>query len=446
MNRRFQNNEKIGDSRVLGFIGQGGMGEVYHFYHEKLNRSVAVKVLGGNGGLDENYKIRFLNEAQLQARLQHQNIATLYDFQEVGKELLIFMELVDGECLEALIERRFFSIEESLKVFESIVEAIVYVHSNGIIHRDIKAENVKVNSSGVPKLLDFGIAKDPKSQNLTQIGGVIGTPNYLAPELLDGHQASAQTDIWALGVLLYKMLTGVAPFESEVFENLIYQITLARIKSVETVNTAIPKAVSNIVNKCLAKDLNQRYQTADELLQDVRKVLNERYSNYKFLGSDSQKKSLNSSLPITYIAAIGGSAFLVLILIVIGIWAVSGPDQVVKGNENGVRKPIQENQNINNLIVKKEESPKSTPENKPETSLIKSTEGKNTKTVRIDAIGGSAEVWRNGQKIGNTPMDLEVSEKEIVNLKLKRNDSHDSDVQVEATVGKKIYTFSLRSK
>jgi serine/threonine protein kinase len=439
MNRRFQINEKIGDYRVLGFIGQGGMGEVYQFFHEKLNRSVAVKLLGGNGGLDSSYKERFLNEARLHARLQHQNIATLYDFQEVGNELLIFMELIDGECLDSLIERRFYSIEESLKIFKSILEAIVYVHSNGIIHRDIKAENVKVNSGGVPKLLDFGIAKDPGSQNLTKIGGVIGTPNYLAPEQLQGKQATEQTDIWALGVLLYKMLTGGLPFESPVFENLILQITQAKFQTVESRNSAIPKSVSNIVNKCLDKDLSQRYQTADELLSDVRKILNERYSNEKYVG----KVPKDNSFFVTKVALIAGSSVILLFLMVIGLWAISGTS-----NESAnLKPPVRTAENLKTISTPRKSEPLiAQTEKKDDLKITQIDPVQIRKIVRVDMIGGTAEVWRNGQKIGKTPLDLEIVDKEIINLQLKREGSFDTDVQLESTVGKKVYTFSMKQK
>ena len=437
MSRRFQINDKIGDYRCLGFIGQGGMGEVYHLFHEKLNRSVAAKVLGGNVGLDQSYTARFLNEARLQAALQHPNIAALYDYQEVGNELLIFMELVDGECLDKLVEERYFSIEESLKVFESIVSAIGYVHANGIIHRYIKAENVKLNSNGVPKLLDFGIAKDPGSQNLTQAGGVIGTPNYLAPEQLEGKSASVQTDIWALGVLLYKMLTGRLPFEHASFDSLLVQISFAKFEQPEMVNSAIPKAAAGIIKKCLAKDLTVRYQTADELLQDVRRVLRERYSGTHFpveLGKN------RDSAPAKLWLIVASGLFL-MSFIGLGIWAISG------SNTPAVQKnPVKTADNQNMTIEKKSEPMIAQTDKRGETASKPADPGKNKRNIRIDAVGGTAEVWRNGQKIGNTPLDLEIAEKEVVNLKLKRQDSLDTDVNVEATVGKKVYTFSLAAK
>lgn len=442
MSRRFQIDEMIGDYRVVDFIGQGGMGEVYHFFHEKLNRSVAVKVLGSNGGLDASSKQRFLNEARLQSSLQHPNIATFYDFQEVGKELLIFMELVDGETLEDLAERRFYSIEESLKVFESIVGAIGYVHSNGILHRDIKAENVKVNSSGQAKLLDFGIAKDTNSQALTRVGGVIGTPKYLAPEQFDGKPASIQTDIWSLGILLYKMLTGKTPFEGEILEQLILQIIQGNYQPAENLNPAVPKEVSNIIKRCLALDASQRYQTTDELLRDVRQILRERYHTENNLAEVKRKKSL----PVVTYSLAGAAVFLIFFLLTIAIVTFSSSAEIVKVNENAGRKTNGDNQNINQPIIKKTEPTNIQIEKKNDLASVQTNSDKGGKTVRIDAIGGSAEVWRNGQKIGNTPLDLEVADSEVVSLKLRRQGYFDSDVKVESMVGKKVYTFSLEPK
>ena len=431
MSRRFQINEMIGDYRVVDFIGQGGMGEVYHFYHEKLNRSVAVKVLGAKGGLDASYKQRFLNEARLQSSLQHPNIATFYDFQEVGNELLIFMELVDGETLENLAERQFYSIEESLRLFESIVGAIGYVHSNGILHRDIKAENVKINSIGVPKLLDFGIAKDNRSQGLTKVGGVIGTPKYLAPEQFDGKSATTQTDIWSLGILLYKMLTGKTPFEGEMFEYLVLQIIQGNYPPPESRNPAIPFEVSGIIKKCLAMDASQRYQTTEELLRDVREILQERYPTEKNL----EKVKKNKPYPVLAYSLAGAAVFLLFFVLTIAIVTLSTSGETAKGNENTGR-------NTNVIIVKTTEPANS--EGKSNISSAQTSFEKNEKTVRIDAIGGSAEVWRNNQKIGSTPLDIQIGENEVVNLKLRRDGFQDSEVPITGT--KKVYTFSLTPK
>lgn len=434
MSRRFQIEERIGDYRIVEFIGQGGMGEVYHFFHDKLNRSVAVKVLGANGGLDASYKERFLNEARLQSSLQHPNIATFYDFQEVGNELLIFMELVDGETLESLSERHFYSIEESLKVFESIVGAIGYVHSNGIIHRDIKAENVKVNSAGMAKLLDFGIAKDTNSQALTRVGGVIGTPKYLAPEQFDGKPATIQTDIWSLGILLYKMLTGRTPFEGEVFENLIFQIIQGNFTSPENLNPAIPREVSAIIKRCLAMDANQRYQTTEELQRDVRKALREHYQTEENSAPPKKKKPF----PVLAYSLAGAAVFLLFFVLTIAIVTFSTSGETVKSQENTARSG---NQNANPPIVKKSE-----PTILEKKADLASVSDKGSKTVRIDAIGGSAEVWRNGQKIGNTPLDLNVDNGEVLNLKLRRQGYSDNDVRMEVTAEKKVYTFVLEPK
>ncbi len=161
----------IGEYRVTGFLGAGGMGEVYGGVHAKLGRAAAIKVLSENV-TDDSFTSRFFNEARLQASLHHPNIATLYDFQEIGGRLCIFMELVDGESLEDLVTRRAFAVEDALKTFLPVVEAIAFIHQNGILHRDIKSQNIKLTSNGTVKLLDFGIAKDSISHSLTQTGGV----------------------------------------------------------------------------------------------------------------------------------------------------------------------------------------------------------------------------------------------------------------------------------
>ncbi len=447
MNRRFQTGEQIGDYRILGFVGAGGMGEVYHAVHNKLNRPVAIKVLGGTANLNSTFKTRFFNEARLQASLHHPNIAALYDFQEANEQLFIFMEFVDGECLGDLTERRVFSVEDSLRVFRSIVEAIAYVHSNGIVHRDIKDQNIKMTSGGTAKLLDFGIAKDSASHNLTRAGGVIGTPNYLAPEQLEGQPSSPQTDIWALGVLLYKMLTGENPFNAEDLGGLHLQIKPTKFTAAEHHNPAVPPEVSQIVQRCLKKEIIKRYQTADELLRDVRTVLENRYgtatapidSGKFFKFSTDATSSPNSSNPTkrkSIVAAVVLAVLFVFGIIGLGIWAMSGADKSEVASNFSGRNTLIENLNRSNLTDAKTKSAIS-PQPGSKTDKVR---------LRVDVIEGKAQVLRDNQTIGTTPLDVETAVGEPVNLTLRREGFQDKNVRLEATSGKKIYTFSLTPK
>ncbi|HYY96286.1 MAG TPA: serine/threonine-protein kinase, partial [Pyrinomonadaceae bacterium] len=175
MNRTFDTNQSIGEYRIVDFIGAGGMGEVYRAMHSKIGRVAAVKVLTQTDQASD-FVERFFNEARIQASLQHPNIATLYDFCEVAGQPCIIMEYVDGQTIsERVAAYRAASgapppLSETVYIFGRVVEAIEYVHRHGIIHRDIKSNNIKVSSDGQVKLLDFGIAKGQASPGLTQVG------------------------------------------------------------------------------------------------------------------------------------------------------------------------------------------------------------------------------------------------------------------------------------
>lgn len=419
----------IGEYRVTGFLGEGGMGEVYLGNHEKLGRPAAIKILGASA-TDPTFTTRFFNEARLQAGLHHPNIAALYDFREEAGQLFIFMEFVDGESLEDLITRRAFTIDETLEVFAAICEAIAYIHRNGVVHRDIKSQNVKVSSAGMVKLLDFGIAKDSANHGLTQTGGVIGTPTYLSPEQLSGQPATAQADIWALGVLLYEMLTGRQPFKGDTLGGLVLQITKAEFTAPETVNPAVPREVAGIVRRCLKKDTAARYQTADELAVAVRKALNKESAPTVVAGfkrtfgfkSEAALATIVSTEPATQsakklpwglIAFAGSAVFLLFIAVITGIWMMSGGSSTTQTAA---------------------------------ASNAPSTAAKGNMRVRVDIDEGKATVLRNGQALGTTPLDLDASLGENVGLTLRREGYEDKNVNLEITNGKKVFTFSLKAK
>jgi len=454
--KRFETNEMIGDYCITQFLGAGGMGEVYLGVHAKIGRSAAIKVLN-NTVADASFTTRFLNEARVQSSLQHPNVATLYDFQEIGDQLFIFMEFVDGESLEDLITRRAFAVEDALVTFQSICEAIAFIHRHGIIHRDIKSQNIKLTAAGSVKLLDFGIAKDSASHSMTQTGGVIGTPGYLAPELLDGKQASPQTDIWALGVLLYEMLTGIEPFKADTIGALCLKITVGTFEPPERLNPAISKDVSKIVARCLKK-ADERYPTADELVEDVRRVLSgakpqkkaatafadlkksfgfnpqtdaamrfvtddsaNEYPAYQEAGDYAIENQPPKKFPFALVAGVSGVAVILLFgLIGIGIWAMRGSSA---------------DDSSSKLAANKKDD---------KTIVVQST--KPQKRVRVDVDEGKAQVFRGGQSVGLTPFELEARDGEKVDLTLKRDGFEDKNVQLEITSSKQAYTFSLKPK
>jgi serine/threonine protein kinase len=442
MQKRFQVNDLIGEYRVTSFLGEGGMGEVYLGVHEKLGRRAAIKILHA-AAADPTFKQRFFNEARLQANLHHPNIATLYDFQEQGDELLIFMEFVDGESLEDLIERRSFSVEESLTAFASLCEAVGYIHQNGVIHRDIKSQNIKLTSSGTVKLLDFGIAKDAASHGLTQAGGVIGTPSYLSPEQLKGEAATPQADVWALGVLLYEMLTGTLPFKGNTLGGLVHKITTGEFTPPENINPAVPRDVANIVRKCLKKDAGARFRSVDELLTVVRSTLDQRQAKdvgatlkqtFGFkpaasagLASDADTADSVGALPAKIspmvLAAAGGGIVLVMLIAIagLGFWALSGKTAPASPS-------VPASQTVANA------------------NTTKPSPVAGTRRIRVDIDEGKAQVTRNGQVLGTTPLDLDLAVGEDPSLLLHRDGYEDKTVQIEVGSGKKVFTFSLKPK
>ena len=201
--------KEVAGYRLAERLGSGGMGEVYMAFNPTLNRYAAVKILN-----DAGFSERFRNEAHIQSSVSHPNIARLYEYTNIGNKLCIVMEYVEGECLDVIRRRRGkLPSAETENIIRQIVSALSYLHSKEIMHRDIKPQNFKVQPDGTVKMLDFGIAKNKNSPKLTQAGFVVGTMDYLAPEQFN-QQAELKSDVWALAVMAYELVTGYMPFES----------------------------------------------------------------------------------------------------------------------------------------------------------------------------------------------------------------------------------------
>ncbi|AEP13757.1 serine/threonine protein kinase [Chloracidobacterium thermophilum] len=256
----------IGTYRVESCLGTGGMGTVYRGVDVMLDRPVAIKVLKPE--LVNNLQLieRFRTEAVLLAKLNHPNIATLYGFVPIGpQQFAMVMEFLPGLSLDAWLRQYgAMPLGQAVVVFSGILDAIGHAHQHGIIHRDLKPSNVMMLPDGTPKVMDFGIARAMGSSHQTRVGAIVGTLEYMSPEQIQGKEADACSDIYALGILLYEMLTGRVPFvaDSE------YALLQAHIHNPppppQVLTPTIPETVAQVVLHALEKDPLRRFQTAEE--------------------------------------------------------------------------------------------------------------------------------------------------------------------------------------
>lgn len=251
-------------------IGQGGMADVYLAYDDILKREVAVKILRSSLTGDPIYITRFHREARAAAALCHRNIVEIYDVGEEDDLYYIVMEYVRGQTLKELINKRgALHYVEAVDIMKQVVSATALAHSMGIVHRDLKPQNILVTDSGIVKIADFGIASIQSLSQVTQTDTIMGSLHYLAPEIARGEKATPQSDIYALGVVFYELLRGDVPFNGESPVNIALKHMRDEIPSVRAYNPAIPQSVENIIIKATAKNINNRYQCADNMLDDL---------------------------------------------------------------------------------------------------------------------------------------------------------------------------------
>ncbi|MFN7962470.1 MAG: protein kinase [Thermoanaerobaculia bacterium] len=256
----------LGRYRIEAEIGRGGMGVVYRGRQLSLNRPVAIKILPPQLAADPQFRERFRQEAQVIAGLTHENIVGVYDVEEVEGQYFIVMELLEGESLRSIRERRRFSPQEVVAVGFSLARALAYAHGRGIVHRDIKSQNVMLTADGRVKLTDFGIARIVGGSSVkTQTGAVLGTPEYMAPEQARNGEVSPQTDLYSLGVLLYELATGRLPFTgADPFSVALKHISEQPVPP-RQLDPSIPEGLAAIIQKAMAKDPVERYGSAVEL-------------------------------------------------------------------------------------------------------------------------------------------------------------------------------------
>ena len=265
--------KKLGPYEIGRRLGRGGMGEVFLATHTLLNRPVAIKRFAperSRSGREEMAE-RFLREGKALAELSHQNIVGIHDLISTESAMYMVLDYVDGADVAGLLdEGGAFSVEVAAIVAQKVAEALQCAHYNRIMHRDIKGGNVMISRSGEVKLMDFGVALDERLDAMTETGLVVGTPMYVAPEVISGEPASERSDLYSLGVLLYAMLTGKRPFEHARNQEHMFQLILGgRYRPIGRLAPHVPRTLRTIVERLLHRKADRRFGSAAEVRQGL---------------------------------------------------------------------------------------------------------------------------------------------------------------------------------
>ncbi len=323
---------------IIRSIGEGGMANVYLAYDIILERKVAVKILRGDLAEDEKFVRRFQREAISASSLNHPNIVEVYDVGEDNGKYFIVMEYVEGKTLKQLIKKRgALTLAEVVDIMLQLTSAIAHAHNSYIIHRDIKPQNVIILEDGRVKIMDFGIAAQLNSGELTQTNSVMGTVYYLPPEQANGNATTTKSDIYSLGILMYELVVGKVPFRGDSPVEVAIKQMKESIPDIVSYNPDIPQSIENIILKAAAKNPKNRYETAMEMHEDLKTALDkDRFAEAKVVyeypesnfdekpvqtpkrsrrretkEEDNKEKKLNKKLLITGIIA--GALFLIAI-------------------------------------------------------------------------------------------------------------------------------------
>ena len=316
-------NKRVGRFYLTEKLGVGSNGTVFRGHDPVIDRDVAIKILNTipNATDKKQREQQFINEARAAGRLSHPSIVTIFDASTEGGTTFIAMEFLPGQDLrQMLASGKSFDIIETATIIQRIADALTVAHANGVIHRDIKPGNIFILPKNHPKVVDFGIARAPnrlidenQPADVTLFNNnVLGTPNYMSPEQAMGKPVKALTDVYSLGAVMYEMLTGQKPFQSNDIDKLLHQIAHKPPKSPTEVNPCVPESLSKIVTKAMQKDLTLRYQSTEEMSQALYRFL-ERDKKLKQKGgrskpaaerNEKKKEGINSLLLLSGAAVI----------------------------------------------------------------------------------------------------------------------------------------------
>ena len=262
--------QTISHYRVTDKLGEGGMGVVYKAEDTKLERPVALKFLAAHAIEDPEHQARFLREAKAAARLDHQNICSIYEIGEAAGRTFLAMAYLEGQTLKDKIAERPLKLDEVVDIAVQTALGLKSAHQKGIVHRDIKPANLMLTEEGLVKIMDFGLAQLAEGSKLTKTETILGTPAYMSPEQARREPTDRRTDVWSLGVVIYEMVTGRLPFRGERQEAVLYAIGNEDPEPITALRAGLPMELDRIVGKALAKQPDERYQHVEEMIVDLR--------------------------------------------------------------------------------------------------------------------------------------------------------------------------------
>jgi len=305
---------------VIEELDKGGMGKIYRVLDKKIDQEVALKLLRPEIASDQETIVRFKNELKLARKISHRNVCRMYDLGEEGNAYYITMEYVSGENLKSLIRRTDkLTIGKAIAISKQVCDGLTEAHRLGVIHRDLKPGNIMIDNEGNARILDFGIARSLRTKGMTGAGILIGTPEYMSPEQVDGKDVDHSSDLYSLGIILYEMVTGKVPFKGDTPISIAVKHKTEKPASPREINPQISEDFNTVILKCLDKDKNKRYQSADELFADLSKIERDITTIKTIISKKKQKAEKPADIRWIRSLLIGAAIAIFLTIILSGI-------------------------------------------------------------------------------------------------------------------------------
>ena len=315
---------------VIEELGRGGMGKVYRVEDKQIKEEVALKLIKPEIAADENTIERFRNELKFARKVSHRNVCRMYDLSEEEGTHYITMEYVRGEDLKSTIRRMGqLSVGKAISIARQVCEGLAEAHRLGVVHRDLKSKNIMIDKEGNARIMDFGIARSLEAKGITDAGVMIGTPEYMSPEQVEGKEVDGRSDIYSLGVILYEMLTGRVPFLGDTPLSIALKHKTEAPLDPREVNAQIPEDLSHLILKCMEKDKGKRYQKAEEILSELSKIERGIPTTERVLPKRKPEAEKIGKIKWRNYLLYSGAAVLLILIIVGGIYLLTGRREAI---------------------------------------------------------------------------------------------------------------------